>query len=658
MGLHKGSDKFFSISDDTLEATNQSWKFRWPNSADFNFNYYKLLADAQRSSIGKNNKPEVRIAIVGAGLAGFTAARELFRCGFTNIDIYEASNRIGGRTYSLPVDKQYTAFEMGAMRIPFFSHPGSRNSVVDYYRNLFGISTQAFPDPGSGVANTGIYLNDGYGPDPQNLYDFPRLDIWKKCQPGKKCPPPTKLLQSVSQKWSNFAEMVKEVFQEHYQQENWQEFWHKFVQHYWNKNFRELVYLEAIDKYDRSVPGFFGGLGMNEAEAQLFYTIGAGDGGWGAFYDISCLYPIRILLFGFGSNHQLIQGKFDGDGNFAPGTQYGKPAADNLGNPLASPRYLGVQTFAECLFYQPVNSQIVPNVSVYEASKMKEQYDVNLYTNNKVNKLERIDTGKIEVTSTHLSKTYDIVILTPTTWAWQMGIDVVGFDRKTQLPFDVTYSIKESHWISSSKVFYSLKERYWEKSPIPQLISTDTYLQGVYGYAIETKTIQDPGVLLVSYTWEDDANKLIAEADETLAQKCLERLDKLLLGCHNINEPISPYVNNEEFQVIHWAKEPSYRGCAKLYRESTWNEDYTLLKYNQKFSEKSNLYFAGEAFSVEGGWIEPAFRSALDTVIHVLNNTGGEFFNQFRYSDYPKYDDWHPSNNKPNRSGVFASEHD
>ena len=50
------------------------------------------------------------------------------------------------------------------------------------------------------------------------------------------------------------------------------------VSHYWTLNFRDLVYLESIPRYDPAKPGYFGGLGMNEQEATLFYTIGAGDG--------------------------------------------------------------------------------------------------------------------------------------------------------------------------------------------------------------------------------------------------------------------------------------------------------------------------------------------------------------------------------------------
>jgi len=77
-------------------------------------------------------------------------------------------------------------------------------------------------------------------------------------------------------------------------------------------------------------------------------------------------------------------------------------------------------------------------------------------------------------------------------------------------------------------VFYLLKERYWETTKIPQIIVTDIILQGVYGLAVEAKDNANPGVILISYTWEDDATKLVADEDAKLASLCLTRLDSLL----------------------------------------------------------------------------------------------------------------------------------
>ena len=651
MGLHKGRDRYFEVNKVRGPVPSAGWRFGWPNTADFNFNYYKLLKAAAEKGIAQNRNPNIRIAVVGAGEAGLAAARELFRCGYTHIDIYEASDRIGGRTYSIPIqsktesgDTRYTVFEMGAMRMPFFSAPGSENCVLDYYRALFGITTQPFPDPGSQFVDTGIYMNGGYGPDRKHPHRQPRMDIWRKGEPW----PPTEVLKRIDKKWTSFATMVKSTVSSIYNQGEraWEKFWLQMVNHYWTRNFRELVYMPAIANYNPRKPGFFGGLGMKEEEAALFYTIGAGDGSWGAFYDISCLYPIRTLLFGYGTNHQLIQGKFNSMGTFSPGPHYGETITDSHGNQLTPPNYLGVETFAESLFYQPVTSAFVEEVSLYQATKMKE-YGINLYTRCPVEKIHLKDSGTIRLATRDKEADYNAVILTPGTWALQMSVDFHNFTDRLW-PLHVLHSFRESHYITSCKVFYPLKGRYWEKSKIPQIIATDTFLQGAYGYAVETQAIKDdPGALLISYTWEDDAAKLIAElelTDEVLAKKCLDQLDHILEKSTNIKTPISPYVDTSRPCVIHWAKQPTYRGCAKLYRERSWIDDMALLAYNQEYSAKSNLYFAGEAYSVEGGWTEPALRLGLDAVLHVVKNTGGKFLNGFDFKrDYPRYDTkWNP----------------
>lgn len=621
------------------------WRFRWPNTADFNFNYYHLLDLAMDSAIAENSNPELRIAIIGAGVAGLVAARELFRCGYTRIDIYEASPRIGGRTYSVPVEGQHTTLEMGAMRMPFFDHVTSQNCVLDYYRKLFSITTQDFPDPGSSIADTGVWVNGGFGPDPEHPMDRPTLLIWKK----ENEKPPTDKFVGVFEKWDKFSKLFKGIAATQYGKgrQEWEGFWQSFVQNYWKMSFRDFVHLKEIESYNSAEPGYFGGLGMNQEQASLFYVIGAGDGSWGAFYDISCLFPVRTLLCGFALGHQLIQGKFGPDGNYAPGPRFerGRPT-DSLGYSLEPPVYLGVQSFADCLFYERVKSRYVEAMSLYEAMQ-ETRYDINLYTRNGVRTITCLADRKLRIDSAAKPPDdYDAVIITAPTWALQMSINFEGFDAHL-MPFSVRDSVAVSHWITSCKVFFPLTRRYWEERKvngdpvIPQVMVTDTFLQGVYGYGVTTKAFADPGVLLASYTWEDDANKLLAsDSDEMLARRCLRKLDDTL--ARSRNRPISPYVRRDQPTVIFWAKQPTYRGCAKLTRSRSWEHDYALLRYNQDHSRGSGLYCCGEAYSVEGGWVEPALRMALDAVIHLAHNNGAKFVGGFNYSDYPRYSSWNP----------------
>jgi phytoene dehydrogenase-like protein len=85
------------------------------------------------------------IAIIGAGMGGLVSAYELLRAGASNVVLYEASGRIGGRAYSIPFTSQAPAFlaEMGAMRFP-----PSEYSLF-HYLDQFGIEANSnFPDPG------------------------------------------------------------------------------------------------------------------------------------------------------------------------------------------------------------------------------------------------------------------------------------------------------------------------------------------------------------------------------------------------------------------------------------------------------------------------------------------------------------------------------
>lgn len=613
------------------------WQASWPSNPDFNFNFYQFLdRKGLPGAVAQAPNPVPRIAIVGAGVAGLTALRELFCSGYTSIDVFEASDRIGGRTWSRPVnDSSLTVYEMGAMRMPFFSQPGRRNCVLDFYREIWGIQTAPFPDPAA--VWTGIYMNNGWGPPEDSPPPQPTMLRWAPSS-GTPVPPPSPSLKKIFDTWNAWATSFTGTAANFYGTPNWDAFWQGVAKTYWTLNFRELAYLPTVTDPTRNEQGDFGGLGFDEDQAELFYVIGAGDGSWGAFYDVSALYVIRTLLFGYGTNHQLIL-ELTAKGKFTPQSSY----QDSVGHPLSPPMWKGVQCFAEGLFYIPLESPFIQTISPYEAAQPGSPYpNLRVYTQTPVEGLSWSSDGKPQLTVNDERTAYDAVILTTTTWAAQMGIDMSTASVDV-LPYKAQQSLKESHWITSCKVFYPLKERYWlpaDNPQIPQVITTDTFIQDVYGYSANDS---DPGVVLVSYTWEDDASKLEAYgSDEELAARCLEELDLILRWTNQ--PPMSPFVDETQPVVIHWERQPTYHACAKLYRQRSWDADYALLTYNQNWSAKSGLYFAGEGYSLEGGWTEPAFRLAVDALIHVVKNTGGSFRDDFDFdADYPTYSNWSPN---------------
>lgn len=81
----------------------------------------------------------VRVGVIGAGLAGLSAAFELRKLGF-DITIFEAmEDRVGGRVYTYYFDEAKMLYgELGPMRIPV------THETTWHYINLFKLPTRPF----------------------------------------------------------------------------------------------------------------------------------------------------------------------------------------------------------------------------------------------------------------------------------------------------------------------------------------------------------------------------------------------------------------------------------------------------------------------------------------------------------------------------------
>ncbi|NMX72739.1 FAD-dependent oxidoreductase [Pseudomonas sp. WS 5532] len=628
-----------------------SWRGRFPSPPDLCFNYRKLVE--QEFGIAKATQPDYKICIVGAGVTGLTAARELLRCGFTNVTLLEQSHRIGGRHLSVlnlgqsPLLGQ-TPFEMGAMRMPLFNQVGESpldgQSLLAYYCKLFELRLSDFPNPGTPhVRSTGIYLREGLlegQPEPQML-------IWKN--PQGHTPPPTEQLQQVYAKWRQFADQMTRQVAQSYGTPQWESLWSAIVTRYQKLSFRDLVTLASI-AWKPSTPGDFGGLGMTPEESTLFYSIGIGDGSWGAFYDVCCLYPLRTAIFGFSSQLQLVHGRVGVNGNPAPSPYLGETTLKDCSDlTFEAPRYLGLAALDECLLFMETN---VNGQSFYDHSR---QRGAGFLTDSSVTRLTKLENGQIRVTydwrassatgKTERHEDFDAVIMTLPSWIIETHIQLENFNQ-AMLPYTVTNAYKTAHWETSCKVYAPLKKSFLSKNKkIPQIMVTDSFIHDVYTYRYHDTYPYD--CILLSYTWEDDATKLAAFDDQTLIKKCITELDRILLRSANIKTPISPYIDTKNAVVQRWMTDKNALGCAKLYRAGTYYDAVSLMQYNRDYSPVSGLYLAGESFSVDAGWTEPCLRGAVDAVINLCHTTQAAFNGGFSLDDYPRYQGQSPIQQRP-----------
>ena len=240
----------------TKRSAKNKWAARFPNPPDLCFDYRALVE--QENGIARATDPQHKICIIGAGVTGLTAARELYRCGFTHITLIEQSRRIGGRHLTVPGSRNsaesHTPFEMGAMRMPFFNRadepPTEGRSLMAYYANQFELAFSDFANPGSQWVNsTGIYLREGSmggGSTPQML-------IWKN-EDGVT-PPPGDELQKVYAKWKAFADRMTRHVAELYASQEWEAIWASIVEKYESVSFRDLVSMPALEAWDGRSPG-------------------------------------------------------------------------------------------------------------------------------------------------------------------------------------------------------------------------------------------------------------------------------------------------------------------------------------------------------------------------------------------------------------------
>jgi monoamine oxidase len=210
-------------------------------------------------------------------------------------------------------------------------------------------------------------------------------------------------------------------------------------------------------------------------------------------------------------------------------------------------------------------------------------------------------------------ETFAATILTCTTRAAQLGVQIEG----SLLSTEVWGALRRLHYMSSTKIMCSSSTKFWQDEKLPVVTLTDRPTRSTY--FMDYGPNAAGGSLLLSYTWGDDSNKLLALSEDQLRAMCENVLGELY-GSAFSKQQLS------DFRVISWQQEAGYNGAFRLSYAGQFQDHNAL--FNQarssvKAGSHDGFFLAGEGTSWEGGWIEGGLQSGLDAACCTIRLLGG-----------------------------------
>jgi monoamine oxidase len=463
--------------------------------------------DVVRDGVHKHYKAggfKKRVIVVGAGLAGLSAAYELLQAGHEPL-ILEAQHRVGGRIYTLREPFARGLYgEAGAMRIP------RSHKLTMAYIEKFGLHTSDFVmgNPQAYVHIGGVKRRLAEVIEHPELMGFEVSDAERGKISGK----------------------------------------------YWEETIRPLV--EKIEK--------------------------EGDAGWEQIYTEYDQYSVRefleqkgwsegmIEMFGLLNNQEAMMNssflelfREDG-GNYYTDMCQIVGGADNL----------------PCAFLSELGPRIRYGAKMTAIDQTPDQVIIHYQTRS----------GRFEARGDYAVITVPFPVL--------RHVEVLKpFSRPKQR------AIRQLHYDASAKIFFQTRSRFWETEDGIHGggTVTDMAIRNLYytDYGRETGR----GILLVSYTWSEDAQRWGSLLPHERIEQALENV-----------AVIHPQIREEfETGASHmWHDDPFAGGAFALFDPG----QQTLL-HEDIIKPEGRIHFAGEHASLYHAWIQGAFESGLRAAIAI-----------------------------------------
>ncbi|OPJ79455.1 L-amino-acid oxidase [Patagioenas fasciata monilis] len=175
-----------------------------------------------------------------------------------------------------------------------------------------------------------------------------------------------------------------------------------------------------------------------------------------------------------------------------------------------------------------------------------------------------------------------------------------------ELSVSKTNALRSVHYASSTKIALACSERFWEKDGIHGGQSiTDRPSRFIY-YPNHNFS-SGVGVILASYTWNDDSEFFLPLTDD----ECLDLVFQDLAYIHQVKKDHLLSICNQHV-IQKWQLDKHSLGAFASFTP------YQFTDYSRPlFQNEGRLYFAGEHTAQPHAWIETAMKSAIRAAYNI-----------------------------------------
>ncbi|NTI26900.1 FAD-dependent oxidoreductase (plasmid) [Rhizobium rhizogenes] len=309
---------------------------------------------------------------------------------------------------------------------------------------------------------------------------------------------------------------------------------------------------------------------------DLFRLLGVGSGGFGPVFEYGFIEILRLVVNGYEDNVQL---SYEGIAEL--------------------PSRIASQLFHGTSIRQRILQQQVMTIE-----KEREKIKV------------KVRGG--------MSALYDKVVVTSGLANIQLRHLITS--ETSLLGAEVNRAVEASHMVGASKLFLLTERKFWLDHQLSPCVLTVGIAKSLYCLDYEPHNPNGKGLVLVSYTWEQDSHKLLTVVCKKKRLALLRR--DIGRAYPEFAKHLVPANGNYDANVIQhdWLTDPNAGGAFKLNRrgEDIYSESLFFQPFHEiNGSNDTGIYLTGCSCSFTGGWAEGAIQTACNAVCAIIKSAGG-----------------------------------